>query len=396
MLLMVMDTPPEIHAPAAPRELCYKFYLQEEDEYLRKDCYTIIADGDWTLYESSSSHVATFEESPAKEAVLKWIRSGIKTDAIGRKLFSHQLILATGGDFEMTKARFMQCLPSDVKPAVTVVTNAGARLFYYDVEGVLQEDKHYSAHAVEGGVAINKETELAFTKKAVELLNIFFAELKKNPQLQQEVESAPYGDRIRACADLYPEKGFPFEEFSKERIVHGIYKDLNLCPRIEIREMETGQPIQISIIGIFSNLPSLQHHEKFQECLQELVKISGSIAPSQNLCVLEISRTNKGTLLHYLGLNPERSVGMGDAPEANDKPLTEYVAKTPSGEIKQMPFISVAKEDLKDRDVFYHVGQQVTGSQKFFEALLEEQEQNPQRSFMDLVKAAQEKAKGKV
>ena len=354
-------------------------------------CYTIIADGDWTIYEAAS-HTDTFGSSPARDATLAWIRSGIKTDILGKQVFTHQLILSTGGDFTMAEERFLHHLPEDIKPAITLVTNAGARLFYYDTQQLLKEDSYYTSHSIDGGVCINSEIEKQFVHNAVDLLNIFFSYLKHSPQLQKEVQEAPYGQWVQKFADQYPENGFTLEEFQEQsRVMHGIYKSLEMCPRIEIREIDRGQTVQISIVGMFSNLPALKEHVQFQKCLTKLAECP-SVILSQNLCVLEISRTNKGTALHYLNINPEFSLGMGDSPEGNDKPLSEYIAQTAQGYLEKMPFISVSDKPAIEADRFYNVGHKVVGAKHFFESLIQEQNVHPKQLFLETVQKAQAQA----
>ncbi|MBM3192121.1 MAG: hypothetical protein FJZ63_05685, partial [Chlamydiae bacterium] len=328
--------------------------------------YTVIADGDWTIYEARS-HEDTFLASPAREPVLEWIRLGVKTDLLGKKIFSHHFILTTGGDYQMAHDRFIQQVPNDLRAAVTLVTNAGARLFYYDsVHNCYQESEHYSSCAIEGGVGIDKTTQEDFLEKALVLINLFFSYLKKDEELRKEVQQAPYGERVQAFAAAYPEEGVSLERFRQEkRVLYGIDKTLNVCPRIELRGINEDRVVQISIVGMFSNLPRLREYPEFQQILAQLGSYPHTIL-SQNLCVLEVSRTNKGTTLKYLGLHPDYSCGLGDSPEGNDKPLGEYWALI-DGQNRLMPFVSVAETFPENLPNQYHIGNRVLGTKAFFE-----------------------------
>ncbi len=326
------------------------------DEIIRNGQY-IVTDLDGTILNTfNGKYEPPLSESPCQKPLLDWLKSGGRVVAI------------TGNDLNRTIDRFFNHIPKDLRAnnQLIVVANGGSAFYGTDSEGNLVEDVDYRMQGLHGeSTLIPAEHVDELVKGGIDIINAFFADLRKNPNL----------------LDNLPKK-FPFlveiaqgrtSDFTAEEL---LTTDISVVPRIEKRCIADAnlQPnsdlvTQIGIVGIpaLSKYPldRLFSDKSGEKSLGLIIKWDG--------LTLEINRSgmDKSVSVLWIVKNaskfdfiPEMSFSMGDRPNENDGPLMKLQEKL------NMPFISVSEKNEKLPEGVYNVGGNCTGAAKVLNGLV--------------------------
>ena len=316
----------------------------------------IIAEGQWVIADMDGTLIGapgykkepTLDESIAKEAIFNWLRAG-----------GHLLVI-TSCETQRTLDRFAHFIPQDLEQALIekrllIATNGGAIISCFDGERWI-EDPNYQDSAIQTRIAISKENENLLLKQAVTVINDFNRDLRENVSLIPE----NLRDKYKAIAEIARSKhayDFTIEELET--------LNSDLIPRIEVRRAETGEVVQICIIGIPAEL-------KYDVSKLELDSIGNlelcKVGVTHEINIkgvdkaLPIRWLQKGQL-NYPELIKEKSVAVGDRPNHNDAPLTTAVGA----------FVSVCEYNNASyipENVTLKIGHNEAGTKLLLEGLL--------------------------
>ena len=317
----------------------------------------IIAEGQWVIADMDGTLIGapgykkepTLDESVAKEAIFNWLRAG-----------GHLLVL-TGCETQRTLDRFARFIPQDLEKALIerrllLATNGGAIISYFDGDR-WSEDPNYQDSAIQTRIAISKDNETLLLENSVTVINDFYRELRENESLIPEILREKY----KAIAEIARSKhayDFTIEELDT--------LNSDIVPRIEIRRAETGEVVQICIIGIPADLKydvsklGLDSIGNLDLCK---VGVTHEINIKDVDKALPIRWLQKGQL-NYPELLKEKSVAVGDRPNHNDAPLTTAVGA----------FVSVCENNSASyipENVTLKIGHNENGTKQLLEGLLE-------------------------
>jgi len=331
-------------------ELFSLFYDSQEAALSHKYVDTIVADGDGTVYGppvygSSIVRLPQLNESPTYAPIIGWIRSGQVEDS-----FTRLFILITGNELQRTKQRFVKHIPKDARRAVVYVANGGAVLYYHDIKGKRYEDLNYRMNALAGGTTFPAELAEKVIETGLSFINKFYKQFSEDERLRGEVQQK---DPAKYATILSKSQEHP-HPFVREEL---ITQDASQLPRIEVRTLDDVAITQITLYGV----PYFYDTENAD--LQALKDVH---AARVNFSIeINLKGVDKQLALKYLGINPHRSLALGDRPKENDKPLTTYSV---------MPFISVSREEsMVPQDLMpLHIGKNMQGSATLIQALLDE------------------------
>lgn len=317
----------------------------------------IIAEGQWVVADMDGTLIGapgykkepTLDESVAKEAIFNWLRAG-----------GHLLVL-TGCETQRTLDRFARFIPQDLEKALIdrrliLATNGGAIISYFD-GARWTEDPNYQESAIQTRIAISKDNEIHLLENAVVVINDFYRELRENESLIPE----NLRDKYKAIAEIARFKhahDFTIQELDT--------LNSDIVPRIEIRRAETGEVVQICIIGIPTDL-------KYDVSKLDLDSIGNldlcKVGVTHEINIKNVDKAlpirwlQEGQL-NYPELIKEKSVAVGDRPNHNDAPLTTAVGA----------FVSVCENNSPSyipENVTLKIGHNENGTKQLLEGLLE-------------------------
>lgn len=206
-------------------------------------------------------------------------------------------------------------------------------------------------------IAISKEIEAFIVENGVKLINNFYRDLRENEALIPE----KFRDKYKAIAEIARTKHN--YDFTVEELVT---LDSDTVPRIEIRRAESGEAVQMSIIGIPVDLKydtsglELESFGNLDLCRAGNVSIEISVKNVDK--ALPIQWLEKGQL-NYPDINKEKSVAIGDRANHNDASLVHAAGA----------FVSVCENNSPSyipEHVKLRIGHNENGSKKLLEQLL--------------------------
>lgn len=317
----------------------------------------IIAEGQWVIADMDGTLIGapgykkepTLGESVAQEAIFNWLRAG------------GHLLVSTGCETQRVLDKFAHFIPKDLEKALLerrllLATNGGAIVSYFDGDR-WTEDPNYRDSAMQTRIAISKDNATLLLENSVSVINDFYRDLRENENLIPEILRNKY----KAIAEIARSKhdyDFKIEEL--------VTLNTDIVPRIEIRRAETGEVVQICIIGIPTDLE------------YDVSKLKLDSIGNLDLCKIGVTheinikdvdkalpvRWLKKGQLNYPKLSMKKSVAVGDRPNHNDAPLTTVVGA----------FVSVCENNSASyipEHVTLKIGHNENGTKQLLERLLE-------------------------
>lgn len=315
----------------------------------------IIANGQWVVADMDGTLIGapgyrkalTLDDSVAKDAIFNWLRVG------------GQLLVLTGAETQKTLNKFARFIPGDLKNALIerrllLGTNGGATISYFDGSR-WTEDCNFQNSAIEGRIAITKENEVALLANAVTVINEFYREVRENESFVPENLKAKCKNIIEIASEHHSD--FTLEELET--------LDSNIVPRIEVRRCQSGEIVQMCIIGIYVDLN--YDISKLGLDLMENLEL-GKVNYTHEINIKGVDKALAVRWLQegqpgYPAFRKELSVGIGDRPNHNDLPLTTAVGS----------FVSVCENNSSSyipEHVTLKIGHNEAGTKQLLEGLL--------------------------
>lgn len=317
----------------------------------------MIAEGQWIIADMDGTLIGapgfqkepTLDESVAKASIFNWLRAG------------GNLLVITGCETQRTVDRFASFITQDFENALIerrllLATNGGAMISYFD-GARWTEDPNYQNTAIQTRIAISKEHETPLLENALTVINDFYRELRENASIIPERLRNKYEAIIEISRYKHP-YDFTIDELNT--------LNSDMIPRIEIRRAETGEAVQICVIGIPIDLNydvSKLDLESFGNLV--LCKV-GVVTHEINIKGVDKAlpiRWLQNGQLNYPELIYEKSLAVGDRPNHDDAPLVTAVGA----------FVSVCEHNNASyipENLTFQIGHNENGTKQLLDGLL--------------------------